>query len=710
MHQNHESKSSKSIQASETISNQPDILHDFQIFLRKLGSRKSIASIKYNGEAQGNYFGITNCITALNKFHYKASFGQINLSEWKEEWLPIFAFHEDGSACTITNFDKGHEITTISASKKDATTISWDEFANTFSGFVILSRKMSKPEINEYDGHWFFSAFRSSRWLYFQVFLAAIISNFLALTTSIFTMTVYDRVIPNSAIESLFALSLGVVFALSCDFFIKMLRASFIDKASKRVDLLVSRKIFDRILTLDSTNKKMNTGGLASIVKEFETLREFFTSSTLVVLVDLPFVFFFVYVIWLIAGSIALVPMATVPLVILVGLIMQPFLARASKQGMESGTNKQSVIVEAINGLETIQQTGAGPIFRTRYQDAVLSQSNVGSKAKNLSQFIINFSASVQQYAQIGIIFYGVFLIQDGIITQGALIAAVILGGRAMAPLGQLANVLTRANNALAAYRSLSSLFQKLPNKYITKNSISRSKFTGSIELKKLTFGYDPSTEPLIDDVNLKIPAGQNIAIVGKMGSGKSTLAKLISGSLSPTNGSVLIDGIDIRQIDDADRVKNIGIMLQDPWLFTGSIRENIQLNFAEYSDEHIERIAKISLVNEFVDNIPEGYEYTLSERGGGLSGGQKQTINLARCLLHEPSVIILDEPTSAMDQKTESLVVDNLKLYCADKTSIIITHRNSILSICDRIIVMENGKIIADNTPAELGIGTEKK
>ena len=679
---------------------------DIQQYLRALGVRKSVSSVQGASGSRNKHFEISDAISALNNFNFKTSFGKTKAKKWEQTWLPILVFLNDGSAQVIISFEYGVSVKVLRNKRRSPVEeIAWSDFEKSFSGFSLLAKKMSPEEVKQTTGHWFFSAFRSGRWLYFQVLLAALISNFLALTTSIFTMTVYDRIIPNSAIESLYALSVGVLFALGCDFIIKMLRARFIDVASKRADLIVSRKLFDRILSFDSNERKQSTGALAGIVKEFETLREFFTSSTLVIIVDLPFVFFFVYVISLIAGPLGYIPLFCVPLVVIAGLIVQPFLARTIRAGMRSGHNKQSVLVETLNGLETVKSSGAGPLMKSRYQEALSAQSDTSGRAKGLSQFIVNFAASVQQYAQIAIIFYGVFLIRDGEISQGALIAAVILGGRAMAPLGQLANVLSRANNALSAYRSLSKLFRDGGSYQLGKNSISRGLLDGEIEFKDVSFKYDELSEKVIDSMNFKIPKGQKVAIVGKMGSGKSTIAKLLSHSISPTNGSVLLDGVDIRQLDSADLQRNVGIMPQEPWLFSGTVRENLQVGFTEYSDDQILSIAKIGGVDEFVSQLPEGYDTILLEKGAGLSGGQKQAISLSRALLHSPGVVVLDEPTSSMDQNSEKIVVERLYEYCKEKTLVIITHRNALLAICDRIIVMDNGKIISDNTPEELGV-----
>ena len=371
-----------------------------------------------------------------------------------------------------------------------------------------------------------------------------------------------------------------MVIALGFDFLIRGLRAKFIDIASKRADLEISRRLFDRILTLTPAEQRQKTGAMAGTVREFETLREFFNSSTLVILIDLPFVFFFVYVIYLIAGPLAYVFALAVPIVIIVGLGIQPFLSRITKGSVESGMNKQAVLVETLNGLETVNATGSGKLMKKRYEDALSNQSDSGNKIRALSMFIINFAASVQQSAQVGSIFFGVYLVVEGTITQGALIGAVILGGRTMSPLSQLANTLSRVNGALAAYRNLSKLIGKSYNKADSLSPISRPTFSGEIEFKNVSFKFDGATQPVLKNLSFKIPAGQKVALVGKMGSGKSTFSRLVAGIYQPTEGAILIDGVDVRQIDPADTRKNIGIMLQESWLFSGTIRENIQMGF----------------------------------------------------------------------------------------------------------------------------------
>jgi ATP-binding cassette subfamily C protein LapB len=449
--------------------------------------------------------------------------------------------------------------------------------------------------------------------------------------------------------------------------------------------------------------RKEKSGALASVVREFETLREFFTSATLVAVVDLPFIFFFIWVISIISGPLALVPMIAVPVVILTGLIIQPLLARIAAGSMETGMSKQAVLVETLNGLDTVQATGSGRLMRKRFEEAAASQSELGLKNRLLSQFAVNSAASVQQLAQIMIIFYGVFLIQEGTITMGAMIAAVILSGRTLAPLTQLASALSRANGARQAYRSLNTLMSEDDGQEGNGQRLSRPNLTGEIEFKNVSYTFSGTRSPIIRDLSIKIPAGQKVAVVGRMGSGKSTFARLAAGLIQPTEGSVLIDGVDQRQIDKSDLRRNVGVMLQETWLFSGTLRENIQMGYYEYDDSHILNIAKISGVDDFVASHSSGYDLQLKEKGEGLSGGQRQSINLARAILHEPNVLILDEPTSSMDTMTENSVLERLKFWLKNRTLIVVTHRNSLLKLTDRVLVFDHGNVTSDTTPERL-------
>jgi ATP-binding cassette subfamily C protein LapB len=692
--------------ADKDLKNEKSLLNATKVLLRENGIRKSAAALNDSVSIPFSTFGPSEAVSALSSIGFKSSFGNLNLNKLSNELLPMIAFDENEIPFVVKASDDESELKIVSSDGKNSlSTISKEEFAKTYTGYVIIAKELNDREKREVSGHWFFSSFKKSKWLYVQVLVAAMVSNFLSLSTSLFTMTVYDRIIPNGAFESLLALSIGVVIALGFDFLIKSLRAKFIDTASKRADLEISRRLFSRILKLSPSEQRQKTGAMANTVREFETLREFFNSSTLVILIDLPFVFFFIYVIYLIAGPVAYILLGAVPLVIIVGLGIQPFLSKITRGSVQSGMNKQAVLVETLNGLETVNATGSGKLMQKRYEDALNNQSDSGNKIKALSTFVINFAASVQQYTQVGVIFFGVYLIVEGTISQGALIGAVILGGRTMAPLSQLANALSRANGAIIAYRNLNILIGKSFNSVSHLSPISRPTLKGEIEFKNVSYKFHEASAPILKNITFKISAGQKVALVGKMGSGKSTLSRLISGILEPTEGAILLDGVDVRQIDSSDVRKNIGVMLQDSWLFSGSIRENILMGHNEYDDEHLLKICKIAGVDDFVGSNPKGYDLEVRERGIGLSGGQRQTINLARSLLHDPRILLLDEPTSSLDQGTEKKVVESIRSLSADKTMMIVTHRNPILSIVNRVLVLENGQIVADQTPQQLGL-----
>ena len=689
-----------------SISEEKILLDSLQILLRFYGIERSHASIRDIADITDGPFDYRDAVTALENMEFSANVGNLKASQLTQGHCPLIIEFKDKTKAVLKSIDRKKKYEIYDEDKEDKiTSYTYSEFKKIFSGGVLIakSRRQQKEveKIKKVD--WFWSSLSQSKWTYIQVIIAAAVSNFLGLSTSLFIMVVYDRVVPNQAIESLIALTIGVIIALGFDFLIKTLRANFIDRAGKRADIRMSKIIFNQLMTMNLASRSDRSGALASTVRDFESLRDFFTSATLVAIVDLPFIFLFIYIISLIGGPLAIVPLVCVPIVIIVGLVVQPFLAKLSLEGMKSGMSKQGVLVETLNGLETIKATGSGGLMRKRFEEATNEQSDQGFKTRAITQFAINSSASVQQFAQIAIIFYGVFLIQDNIVTMGALIAVVILAGRTLAPLTQVAQALTRVNTARTAFKTINELMKKPKDRDDNDNPLSRPNLKGEIEFKNVTFSYPGAKEPTIRDLSFKISPGDRVAILGKMGSGKSTIARLIAGLYEPDVGSILIDGVDLRQIDQADIRRNIGFMLQETWLFSGTVKENIQMGFVQYSDEHLLNVAKISGVDEFVRHNPAGYDFNLKERGEGLSGGQKQSINLARAILHNPALLILDEPTSSMDTATEKMIIDNLIDWSKDKTLVAITHRNSLVKVATRVIILDRGVIIADDTPDKL-------
>ena len=691
--------------AGQFLATEQSLILAVQHVLALNGTAFSEGAIRDLPELIREAFDPPAAVSALLHVGFEASFGELLVSALVPAQCPLIAFAKEGEAIVIEKIEENGDAVIRGFAEVDKLTIlSRSDLDHALLRYVILARKRHEASQSKGKNDWFWGSFSQSKWLYGQVVAAAAMTNFLGLATSLFIMVVYDRVVPNAAIESLIALTIGVLIALGFDFAIKTLRAQFVDRAGKRADLRMSRLIFDKILNMRLDKRSRKAGAMASIVREFDTLRDFFTSATLIAVVDLPFTFFFIWVIYLLSGPLALVPLIAVPLVIATGLVIQPFLARIAEGSMQSNMSKQAVLVETLNGLETVQATGSGRLMRRRFEEASDAQSELGLKNRMLSQFAINSAASIQQLAQIATIFYGVFLIQDGVITMGAMIAAVILGGRTLGPLSQLASAMSRSNGALQAYRSLFSVMTDDSDQAdASRPRLSRPQLQGSIELKNLSYTFPGANAPIIRNLSLKIPAGQKVAIVGRMGSGKSTLSRLMAGLIEPSEGAVIIDGVDIRQIDKSDLRRNVGVMLQETWLFSGTVKENLQMGFYEYDDAHLLKISKISGVDDFVANHPQGYDMLLKERGEGLSGGQRQSINLARALLHDPNLLILDEPTSSMDTATEKAVLERIKDWGMIRTMIMITHRNTLLDLVDRVLVIDQGTVLADTTPDKL-------
>ncbi len=696
------------IDPQETANDAPDVERSLvlavQNILAQAGLAFSEGAVRDLPELTRDSFDPAAAVSALEHVGFEAQYGELKPDRLADGHCPAIGFLLGGQAVVLQTVDASGQVEVFDPLTGETRSLGRAGLREHLVPYVILSRQQHRAAKVQGKNDWFWGSFAQSKWLYVQVIIAAALTNFLGLSTSLFIMVVYDRVVPNEAVESLIALTFGVLMALGFDFVIKTLRAHFVDRAGKRADLRMSRLIFDKILNMRLDGGPRKAGALASVVREFDTLREFFTSATLVAIVDLPFIFFFIWVISLIAGPLALVPLIAVPLVILSGLVIQPFLARIAEGAMETNMSKQAVLVETLNGLDTVQATGSGRLMRKRFEEAAEAQSDLGLRNRMLSQFAINAAGSIQQLAQVATIFYGVFLIQEGTVTMGALIAAVILGGRTLAPLSQLASAMSRANGARQAFTSLSAVMkQGQDDADPGRSRLSRPHLSGEIELRDVTYKFSGAGTPILRNLSLKIPAGQKVAILGRMGSGKSTLARLIGGLVEPSEGSVLIDGVDLRQIDRSDVRRNIGVMLQETWLFSGTVKENLQMGYYEYDDAHLLNIAKVSGVDDFVASHPQGYDMELRERGEGLSGGQRQSINLARALLHNPNLLILDEPTSSMDTATEKAVIDRLKSWIGGRTSIMVTHRNTLLELVDRVLVMEQGTVVADTTPDKL-------
>ena len=553
--------------------------------------------------------------------------------------------------------------------------------------------------------HWFWSAFLENKQTYYKVMLAATLVNFMSVGSSIFIMVVYDRVLPNSAYESLYALTIGMALVIVFDFILKMLKTYFIDYAGEHVDKNVGDTIFNRLLDAPTAVVTGPVGATANTFKEFDSVRDFFTSATLSLIVDIPFIFLFIFVIYLIAGPLAYIPLVAVPIVLLIGVLLQPFLARVSEDLGQHNQEKQSVLVETITGIESIKVLGGGDLVKGRWKDAATKQSNRSRLSRALAQIAVNSAQSAQQICLVGIVFYGVFLVSEGTVSMGGMVAAVLLSSRTLAPLAQIANLFGRANNARASYKRLASFMDETQADDVSeknKNAIRREKL-GGLEFKDTTYRYPEADLDTLRGINLKIKEGEKVAILGRNGSGKSTLMKLASGLFKASDGLVMYDGVDIKQLHTEDLSSSVGIVLQDVQLFSGTVRENITMGRENISQEDLVQAGKLSGLDEFISKIPGGYDLLLADGGKGLSGGQRQAIALARSIVHKPSHFILDEPTSAMDMNAENLFINQVGSILKESTMLIVTHRMPLLNLVDRIIVMNEGQIVEDGPKDEI-------
>lgn len=543
---------------------------------------------------------------------------------------------------------------------------------------------------------WLMDPMRRNRAIYLKVALAAVVINIFALVTSLFTMVVYDRVVPNNATASLIALSIGLVIVIIFDFALKMLRAYFVDVAGARIDTEVGDAVFAKLLSIRLDQKRGSTGALAGVVRELETLRDFFASATITGIVDVPFLIITLAVIAIIGGPVVFVPLALIPLVIIAGIVTQPAMDRLSAKSMGEGLLKQSVLVETIGGLETVKTSGAAPIVTRRWHEAMEDHSATSLRQRLVSNISITTAGTAQMLAYAGVVIVGVERIASQNLTMGGLIACSILAGRAVAPLGQIANLLSRLTATRTAYRQLNGLMRS-DSEGPSGEPLVITRTEGRIEFRNVHFRYPGASEKALEGVSFTIEPGEHIALIGRVGSGKSTIARLLLGLYEPEEGIIMLDGTDIRQLDPIDLRRRIGNAMQESMLLSGTVRENIVLGRAGIDDEEMIRAAELSGTHAFMGQIANGYDRRLADRGEGLSGGQRQSIAIARALVGRPPVVLFDEPSSAMDQQTEGQLLDRLGAELKGRTMIVITHRTPFLRLVSRVIIIDRGKVVAD-------------
>jgi ATP-binding cassette subfamily C protein LapB len=683
-----------------------DPLLDCLVFLTKFhGAAFSHQALRAGLPLEDNRLTPDLFIRAAERAGLTARVVRRPLSKITNLVLPAVLLLKGKQACVIKKIDPDKSVATIvqPESGEGALSIGLDELEQEYTGYAIFIRNEHRfdaraPEVLRLRSrHWFWGTLVKSWRIYRDVLLASLLINLFALASPLFIMNVYDRVVPNNAVETLWVLAIGVTVVYLFDLIMRSLRGYFVDVAGKKSDILLSAALFERVLGIKMEARPPSVGAFANNLREFESIRDFITSATIVTLVDLPFVLLFLLVIWLIGGQIALVPAVCIPLVVLYGLLIQSPLRKSVEATYRASAQKGATLIESLTAVETIKHLGAESSVQRKWEQLTGHIAQWGMRSRLLSASVMNVAVFFQQMAQVAVVIFGVYLISEGEITMGALIASVILAGRALAPMAQVANLAVRYYQAKTALQSLNSVMELPIERPEGKTFVSREHFQGAVELDNVTFAYPGEDKAAITNISFRISPGEKVAIIGRVGSGKSTIEKLILGLYTPASGAVRIDGTDVRQIDPADLRRNIGYVPQDILLFYGSVKENIILGAPYAEDSDILRVAEIAGTTEFVNQHPHGFDMQVGERGEHLSGGQRQSVAIARSLLLDPPFLMLDEPSNSMDNSTEDGLKKRLAEYAKDKTLLLVTHRSSLLELVDRLIVVESGRVIAD-------------
>ena len=625
--------------------------------------------------------------------------------------LPAVLLLAEGKACVLMAVDTeaGSCELVFPELGESAVVLTLAEIGARHGGVVLYARPRHRfdartPEVRGGRvGHWFWSVIAENRRLYRDVLLAALIVNLFALALPLFSMNVYDRVVPNHAVETLWTLATGVLIVLCGDFALRTLRGYFVDLAGARADVRLSATIMEKVLDLRMEVRPESAGSFASNLRAFESVRDFVSSATVTAFIDLPFALLFLLVIGWIAWPMVIPFVVGIMLLLIHSLTVQRRMHALAETSYRASAQRNATLVEGLVGIETVKALGAEAVIQGKWESSATLVASVGARLRLLAATATNGALWVQQMVSLATVVIGVYLIRDGALTMGGLIACYLLSSRAMAPIGQVAGLLVQYHSAATAFESLDELMKRPVERPPEMRFTSRPALRGEIEFRNVGFAYREGEEAVLREVSFRIRAGEKVAVLGRVGSGKTTLEKLILGLYRPGSGAVLVDGIDLRQLDPAELRRNIGYVPQDVTLFYGSLRDNIAMGLPQADDAAVARAARIAGLAEFVDAHPHGYGMLVGERRESLSGGQRQAVAVARALIADPPILLLDEPTAAMDHASEEALKQQLREHAAGKTMIVVTHRTSLLDLVDRIIVVDAGRIVADGPKAQV-------
>ena len=627
------------------------------------------------------------------------------LNQIRGEFLPVTLLLNDDDACLLTGVDtKTHSARVIYPELGDAElVVPLEEILARYTGYFIATKPKfmfdkRSPSIGKVRlKHWFWGTLLENKRIYRDIMVAAFVVNIFALAMPMFTMNVYDRVVPNKSIETLWVMSLGVMVIVIGDLILRTMRGYFLDWASTRIDIKLSSRIMEQVLGLRLEQKPNSVGSFASNLRSFESVRDFITSATITTLIDLPFGLIFIAVMaWISLPMV--VPVIVGAMIMLVyALSVQTKMHELSETMYRASGIRNATLIESLVSLETIKALGIEGNMQRKWEHSAAYLTEVGSKLRLLSSSINNGSNAISQMITVALVLLGVYLVTNGDLTMGGLIACTMLAGRALAPISQMAGLLTQYHTASTSLQSLDEVMKRPVERPLDSNFLSRPTFRGDIEFREVSFEYPSAEDSALTNVSFKIKAGEHVALLGRMGSGKSTVQKLILGLYQPTKGAVLIDGIDSRQIDPAELRRAIGYVQQDTHLFYGTMRENLTVTSPHADDATVLAAAHAGGIDEFINAHPKGFDLLVGERGETLSGGQKQGVGIARAMVNKPSIFLLDEPTSAMDHSGEDLVKKRMAEAAQGKTMVLISHRTGLYDMVNRIIVIDLGRVVAD-------------
>jgi len=625
--------------------------------------------------------------------------------------LPAILLLKERKACVLMDLDPGEKILTVVFPETGIgeQQVPFEEFEKLYSGFAIFVRpefRFEEQNIEEQvdtSRNWFWGVMFSSWKMYRDVLIASFLINIFGLATPFYILNVYDKVISNAAYETLWVLTSGIMIIYLFELIMMGLRGYFIDEAGKKANLIISAALFEKVLGLRMEVRPKSVGAFAKNLQQFDSIRDFITSFSITTVVDLPFVLLGIFAVWYLAGPMVFIHILGMFLLVGFAWYVQVPMRKAVQRTFKASAQKNAILVEGLSGIETVKMHGAESQLQRGWEESVSYISRWSAKARFLSNSVNHVSTFLRNTTLVGVVVYGVHQVIEGDLTKGGLIACVILTRRIISPMSHVVSLATRYHQAKEALTSLNKIMKKPVERPPGKSFLHRNEFRGDIELKEVSFSYPGTSAEVIKNLSLKINAGERVALIGPIGSGKTTVGRLLLGLYEPNKGMVSMDGTDIRQIDPSELRHYMGCVPQDLILFSGTIRDNITLGTYGMDDADILRAAELSGVMDFVKKSPLGFDMQVGERGKDLSGGQRQSVAMARALLLDPPILLFDEPTSSMDNTTESNLRERLTRIIEGKTLIVITHRASLLDLVDRIVVIDNGMIIADGTKARV-------